>query len=79
MFDSSSEGIFGVTKIISTPKEAVHVRNVLEIPPDYEMPCYLALGYPAADAVRTEQISFDVEDRIYVDRWSGPRGNQVAT
>ena len=76
---AASEGIFGVTKIISTPKEAVHVRNVLEIPPDYEMPCYLALGYPAADAVRTEQISFDVEDRIYVDRWSGPRGDQVAT
>lgn len=76
---AASEGIFGVTKIISTPEEAVHVRNVLGIPSDYEMPCYLALGYPAADAVWNEQIPVNVEERLYVDRWSGPSGDQGAT
>lgn len=67
---AASDGIFGVTKIISTPEEAVHVRATLGIPDDYEVPCYLALGYPAEDAVWTEQVPIDPEDRLYVDRWA---------
>jgi len=67
---AASDGIFGVTKIISTPEEAVHVRATLGIPDDYEVPCYLALGYPAEDAVWTEQVPIDAEDRLYVDRWA---------
>lgn len=66
---AASEGIFGVTKIISTPKETVHVRVTLGIPNDYEVPCYLALGYPSQGAVRPRQLSVDVRGRVSVDRW----------
>jgi nitroreductase len=67
---AATGGIFGVTKIISTPEEAVHVRATLGIPDDYEVPCYLALGYPAEDAVWTEQVPINVEERLHVDRWA---------
>jgi nitroreductase len=67
---AASEGLFGVTKIISTPEEAKHVRTRLGIPNDYEIPCYLALGYPLGDAVRPKQLRIDAEERLHVDRWS---------
>ena len=66
---AASEGIQGVTKIISRPEERDHVRGTLGIPEDYEIPCYLSLGYPARDAVWHEQIPVRAADRLYVDRW----------
>ena len=68
---SAGEGVFGVTKIVSTPEERDHVRTTLCIPDDYEIPCYLALGYPAAGAVRTEQVSVGIDDWLHIDRWGG--------
>ncbi len=68
---AASEGVFGVTKIISTPEERDHVRAVLAIHDDYEIPCYLALGYPRDDTVRHEQLRIDVVERLHVDRWGG--------
>jgi len=67
---AASEGVLGVTKIVSTPAEATHIRNVLAIPEDQEMPCYLALGYPSKDAVFHKQVSVDLKERISIDRWS---------
>ena len=40
-----------MTKIVSMPEETGHIRATLGIPDEYEMPCYLALGYPREDAV----------------------------
>jgi nitroreductase len=68
---AASEGIFGVTKIISTPEERDHVRATLEIPDEFEIPCYLPLGYPATDAVRHPQVSIAAADRLSIDRWGG--------
>ena len=68
---AASEGIHGVTKIISRPEERDHVRATLGIPGDYEIPCYLPLGYPAKNAVWHEQLTPKVEDRLYTDRWGG--------
>ena len=50
---AAAEGIFGVTRI---PFEAERktLKQYLSIPPDYEIPCYLALGYPAETASRTK-------------------------
>lgn len=67
---AASEGVLGVTKIVSTPAEATHIRNVLAIPEDQEMPCYLALGYPSKDAVIHKQVPVDPKERISIDRWS---------
>jgi len=66
----ASEGVFGVTKIISSPEERDHIRATLDIPDDYEIPCYLALGYPRADTVWHKQVPVDIKDTLCVDRWS---------
>ncbi len=68
---SASEGILGVTKIVSTPEERDHIRATLGIPAEYEIPCYLAIGYPKDDAFVPEQIQVDIETRLYIDRWEG--------
>ncbi len=68
---AASEGIFGVTKIVSTPEETVHIRATLGIPDDYEIPCYLAIGYPREDTVWPEQAAVCVDDRLHIDRWDG--------
>ena len=67
---AASAGIFGVTKIVSTPDETAHVRATLGIPEEYEVPCYLAIGSPREDAVWSEQIPADARERVSVDRWA---------
>ncbi|MCK5584838.1 nitroreductase family protein [Candidatus Bipolaricaulota bacterium] len=67
---AASEDVLGVTKIVSTPEEAAHIRNILAIPEDQEMPCYLALGYRSEDAVIHKQVPVDLQERISIDRWS---------
>ncbi len=66
----ASEGVFGVTKIISSPEERDHIRATLNIPDDYEIPCYLALGYPRADTVWHKQVPVDIKDVLCLDRWT---------
>jgi len=66
---AASEGIQGVTKIISRPEERDHVRGTLGIPETYEIPCYLSLGHPADDALWHKQIPVRAVDRLYVDQW----------
>jgi nitroreductase len=68
---AASEGIQGVTKIISRPEERDHVRATLGIPDGYEIPCYLPLGYPAKDAVWHDQLTPKAAERLCVDRWAG--------
>jgi len=67
----ASEGVFGVTKIISSLPERDHVRAALGIPGEYEIPCYLALGYPREDAVWHAQMPVDVKASVFVNSWSG--------
>jgi nitroreductase len=66
---AASEGIFGLTKILSRPEEAVHVRGTLGIPDEYEIPCYLAIDYPSEGTVWPKQIPADARERISTDRW----------
>lgn len=65
---SASEGIFGVTRIPMT-EESEHIKQVIGHPDDYVMPCYIALGYPAKDAVLTRQKRIPLEDRIHTNTW----------
>lgn len=69
---AASEGIFGVTRIPMTD-ESVHIKTVVGHPDDYVMPCYVALGYPAKDAVRPEQKSVCARDKIRTDVWGAER------
>ena len=66
---AASEGVLGVTKVISSPQERDHVRATLGIPEAYEIPCYLAMGYPRADAFVPKQVAVEVENRLHIDRW----------
>ena len=76
---AASEGIQGVTKIVSTPKERDHIRKTLGVREEYEIPCYLLVGYPAGDAVWNEQIPINVEERFHMNRWNSPKGDQGGT
>jgi len=65
---AASEGIMGVTRIPFEEERPV-VRRVLGIPEGVEVPCYLALGYPAPGARFHEVPPRDIEDRLRIDRW----------
>jgi len=65
---AASEGIFGVTRIPDTHESKV-VRETLNVPANYEFPCWLALGYPAENAARARQVSIDLNSRIHSDNW----------
>lgn len=65
---AAAEGILGVTRI---PKgnEAQHVKSLLRYPDNYTMPCYMALGYPAKDAVIVPQKEILPRERIHMNQW----------
>ena len=65
---AASEGIFGVTRI-PFEGERAHLHKVLCIPADYEVPCYLALGYPAENAHRAAQNPIDIKEKLHVNIW----------
>lgn len=65
---AASEGVFGVTRIPFV-EERANIKTVLNIPSDYEVPCYLALGYPELGAKRAKQHEVRVEGKISFDRW----------
>jgi len=65
---AAAEGIFGVTRI-PAEREREHLRRVLNIPESYEVPCYLALGYPAPTAKRLKQHEITIEEKIHLNSW----------
>lgn len=65
---AAAEGLFGVTRI-PFGGEIERIRAVIGHPQNYVMPCYLALGYPAKDAVINEQYHFSAKDRIHKNHW----------
>jgi nitroreductase len=65
---AASEGIMGVTRI-PFEEERPLIKKVLGIPQGMEVPCYLALGYPASDARIHKVPARPISERIRVDRW----------
>lgn len=49
--------------------EPEHITEILNHPKDYVMPCYIALGYAAPDAVILKQIERNIEDKIHLNAW----------
>jgi len=66
---AASEGIFGVTRIPFESERHI-LKEYLGLPTQYEIPCYLALGYPASDAQRARQVDISIEERIHNNGWS---------
>lgn len=65
---AAAEGILGVTRI-PMAEESEHIRQTIGHPENYVMPCYLALGYPAKDAVIPVQKVIRAADRIHMNAW----------
>ncbi len=68
---AAAEGIFGVTRIPSE-KERETIKRMLNVPQDYEIPCYVALGYPQESAARAKQVNVSVDERMHVNTWQAP-------
>lgn len=49
--------------------EQEYVKSVLKFPDEYVMPCYIAIGKPADDAVYNNQKEFVFEERVHVNEW----------
>ena len=65
---AASEGIFGVTRI-PFENERKFLRKFFNIPAGYEVPCYLALGYPKPGAYRIPQFQVHLKEKIHMDGW----------
>ncbi|MGE5630952.1 MAG: nitroreductase family protein [Caulobacteraceae bacterium] len=59
-----AEGIYGVTRI-PDDEETVHIKTVLNIPDEYEVPCYLALGYPEENKADIKQHTIKASERMH--------------
>ena len=65
---ATAEGL-AATLRIPLGDEPVHIAEILNHPKEYVMPCYIALGYAAPDAVIVKQIERNIEDRIHINGW----------
>lgn len=65
---AAAEGVFGVTRI-PMAEESAHIKKVVGHPDDYVMPCYIALGYPAAAASRPAQKRVCLHEKIHINKW----------
>lgn len=65
---AASEGIFGVTRIPFEEERHI-LKESLHVPAEYEIPCYLALGYPAEGAKRARQVEIDPRTRLHTNGW----------
>jgi nitroreductase len=62
----AAEGLYGVTYI---PQNTPKLRELLELPENYEIPAILPLGYPAETARRAKQKPVRLEDKLHVNRF----------
>jgi len=65
---AAAEGIYGITRIPFSA-EIKHIKEICKSPADYEIACYLALGYPSDDAKQTKQHPVKAEDKIHLNFW----------
>jgi nitroreductase len=65
---AASEGIFGVTRILFEDERKM-LKKFLGVPGGFEIPCHLALGYPAGNAKRLPQVTIEMDERIHMNVW----------
>ena len=65
---AAAEGIFGVTRI-PFEEERQQLKTTLEVPEHYEVPCWLALGYPQVGLKSIQQLRVCAQERIHFDTW----------
>ncbi|MCL2253482.1 MAG: nitroreductase family protein [Lachnospiraceae bacterium] len=65
---ATAEGL-AATMRIPLDDESSHIAEILKHPQDYIMPCYIALGYAAPDAVVIPQNERNIKDKIHLNTW----------
>ncbi|MBI9051722.1 MAG: nitroreductase family protein [Anaerolineaceae bacterium] len=65
---AADQGILGVVRIPMEDEIRI-LKQQLHIPTNYEIPCFLALGYPTENAHRAKQIEINTIDKIHYDKW----------
>lgn len=50
-------------------KETIYIKKAIGHPDNYVMPCYIAIGYPADNAIINEQYNYKADDKIHYNRW----------
>ena len=65
---ATAEGLAGTLRI-PLGDEPAHIAETLNHPTEYVMPCYIALGYAAPNAVILPQIERNIEDKIHINGW----------
>lgn len=65
---ATDQGIYGVVRIPMEDERKI-IKESLGIPELYEIPCFIALGYPAADARRARQVEIDLKAKLHQDQW----------
>jgi len=65
---AAAEGIFGVTRIPFETERKI-MKEFFGLPEGYEIPCWIALGYPAESAQRIPQVELDLHERIHLNGW----------
>lgn len=54
---------------IPVGEEGKQVMSVLGVPEGYVMPCYIGIGYPAADAPVVAKIEKSVDGTLHFGKW----------
>ena len=65
---ATAEG-YGCNLRIPWGEEEAVAQKALGFPDGYLIPCFIGIGRPAPDAVRTKQIDVDLEDRIHWQKY----------
>ncbi len=65
---ATAEGLAAAFRI-PMENELVYLKELLNYPDNYYIPCYISIGYPAGDAIITRQHLFDAKDKIHINRW----------
>jgi nitroreductase len=60
----AAEGLYGVTYV---PHETASLKEVLEMPPDYEVAAVIPIGYPTDYFVKQKTVS--LKEKMHYDKW----------
>jgi len=65
---ATTEGLYATIRI-PFDKEFGYLKEEIQHPDNYIMPCYLAIGYAKDNAVKSTQNQYDAKDKIHINKW----------
>jgi nitroreductase len=62
----ADEGLFGVTYV---PQDTEHLKEILNIPNEYEISAIIPIGYPAEKVKVLKPKKINLEGKLHINRW----------